>query len=92
LAGVRLIILTSVCFMTEPSKMCCLLTMVLKQVFYMASILRSLHIPAVNGNQRRRKNKEINHLNFTELTVYCVQILVTHSVQFIIEEWTILTI
>lgn len=92
LAGVILIILTSVCFIAEPSKMCCLLTVVLKHVLYMASVLRSLHTPALNGNQRKRKNKEITHLNFTELRVYCVQILVTHSVKFTVEEWTVLRI
>jgi hypothetical protein len=55
LAGVGLINFTSVCFITEDTEMWCLLTVALKQVFYMASILRSLHIPALNANQRTRK-------------------------------------
>jgi hypothetical protein len=55
LAGVGLINFTSICFITEDTEMWCLLTVVLKQVFYMASILRSLHIPALNANQRTRE-------------------------------------
>jgi hypothetical protein len=69
LAGVRLIMFMSICFVTAPTNMYYLLSVLLKQHFYMASILQSLHIPALNGNQHTRKNQEVSPLNFT---FYCM--------------------